>query len=124
MTIRKSLAAALAVVLAVGVATTVHGWSGQRNTIKSNAALALPGTVLPAGEYEFEVVEGKPDVVRVSTADTHFAYYLGFTRSVTRPRSLAPGRAIVLGEAPAGSPKPIAVWYPTDGGDGHEFIYR
>ena len=83
------------------------------------------------GPYSVKVVD-KPDpriehpqdgIVRVTTADTHRPYYMGFTRTVSRPRSLARDRAIVLGEAPAGAPRPIAAWFPTDGGDGHEFIY-
>jgi hypothetical protein len=125
MTTRKSLAAiALGVLFAVGAAGTVHGWTGQRNTLKFSGAVALPGMVLPAGEYEFLVVSGgSADIVRVTTADTHRPYYMGFTRTVSRPRSLARDRAIVLGEAPAGAPRPIAAWFPTDGGDGHEFIY-
>ena len=115
--------AALAVMLVGTGSAGVHAWSGQRNTIRFGGAVALPGVGLPAGEYSFEVVRtASADVVRVSRANDNHAYYMGFTNRVNRPRALG-DHAIVLGEAPAGSPQPIRVWYPTDGGDGHEFVY-
>jgi hypothetical protein len=123
MTTRKSfLAATLAAVFALGIGATVHGWSGQNNTIKFGGAVALPGVLLPAGEYKFTMIEGNPDVVRVTRASDNKAYYLGFTNKVERPRSLG-NRVIVLGEADAGTPPPIATWFPSDGGTGHAFIY-
>jgi hypothetical protein len=124
MTNRKSIVAAgLAIVMALGVAATVHGWSGQQNTLSFSGAVKLPGVVLPAGSYRFQVVEGNPQIVRVTSADGRLPYYMGFTRSVMRPHNLQRDRAIVLGEAPAGSPPPISIWFPTDGGNGHEFVY-
>ena len=124
MTNRKSIVAAgLAIVVALSVAATVHGWSGQQNTLTFSGAVKLPGVVLPAGSYRFQVMEGIPDVVRVTSADGRLPYYMGFTRNVNRPHNLKRDRAIVLGEASAGSPPPISIWFPTDGGNGHEFIY-
>jgi hypothetical protein len=125
MTIRKSVVAAgLAVLVAIGVATTVHGWTGQQNTLKFGGAVALPGVVLPAGTYQFKVIEGGGgDIVRVTSQDGRRPYFMGFTRKVMRPYSHNSNRAIVLGEAAAGTPPPIAIWFPTDGDNGHEFIY-
>ena len=125
MTYRKSVVAAgLAVLVAIGVATTVHGWTGQQNTLKFGGAVALPGVVLPAGTYRFKVIEGGGgDIVRVTSEDGRQPYFMGFTRKVMRPYSHNPNRAIVLGEAAAGTPPPIAIWFPTDGDNGHEFIY-
>ncbi len=123
MTNRTSLALAFAVVLALGAATT-HGWEGQKNTIRFGGAVTLPGVVLPAGEYQFEVmrVASEGMVVRVTRTSDRRPYFLGFTQNVERPRSLG-DRTIVLGEASAGSPPPIRAWYPIDGDKGHEFIY-
>jgi len=125
MTYRKSVVAAgLAMLVAIGVATTVHGWTGQQNTLKFSGAVALPGVVLPAGSYRFRGMEGgSADIVRVTSADGRQSYFMGFTRTVKRPYSHNPNRAIVLGEAPAGTPPPIAIWFPSDGDNGHEFIY-
>lgn len=124
MTRHKFVVVAALAFLIVGTAAAgVHAWSGQRNTIRFSGAVALPGVLLPAGEYSFEVLPAAgADVVRVSGAADNHAYFLGFTNRVNRPRSLGQ-HVIVLGEAAAGSPQPIRVWYPTDGGDGHEFLY-
>ena len=125
MTNRKSIvAAALAMLVALGVATTLHAWTGQRNTLRFSGSVALPGVVLPAGEYRFQVMEAaSADIVRVTSADGRQPYYMGFTRTIPRPHDLQKGRAIVLGEASAGTPPPISIWFPTDGGDGHQFVY-
>jgi hypothetical protein len=125
MTNRKSVVAAgLAVLVAIGVATTVHGWTGQQNTLKFSGAVALPGVVLPAGSYRFQVMEGgSADIVRVTSDDGRHPYFMGFTRTVKRPYSHDRNRAIVLGESAAGTPPPIAIWFPADGDNGHEFIY-
>jgi hypothetical protein len=124
MTNRKSIVAAGLVLLALTVATTVHGWTGQRNTLHFSGSVALPGLVLPAGSYRFQVMEGgSADIVRVTSEDGRQPYYMGFTRTVRRPASLPRGKAIVLGEAPAGTPPPIDTWFPVDGDNGHQFIY-
>jgi len=125
MMYRKSVVAAgLAMLVAIGVATTVHGWTGQQNTLKFSGAVALPGVVLPAGSYRFQVMEGgSADIVRVTSDDGRKPYFMGFTRTVKRPYSHDRNRAIVLGEAAAGTPPPVAIWFPSDGDNGHEFIY-
>ena len=127
MALHKTLAAAFgAALLVTGLSVSAHAWIGQRNTLTFGGSVAIPGAVLPAGSYTFEVVTsgGEAEVVRVASRDTNRSYFMGFTRSVDRPRNLPAKQAIVLGEAKAGTPPPIAVWYPTDGGRGHEFIYR
>jgi hypothetical protein len=127
MTIRKSVTGAFAAALLVtGLGVTAHAWIGQRNTLKFSGSVAVPGAVLPAGSYTFEVVTsgGSADVVRIASTDGRRNYFMGFTRTVERPRNLPENQAIVLGEAKAGTPPPIAGWYPVDGDHGHEFIYR
>jgi hypothetical protein len=123
---RKSvMAAVIAGAIAIGTAATGHGWTGQRNTIAFGAPVALPGVVLPAGEYRFEVVPTAASVgiVRVTRARDHQAYYMGFTNEVPRPRNLDRKHPIVLGEAKVGAPRPITAWFPVEGGQGREFIY-
>ena len=127
MAIRKTLAGLFAAALLVtGLSVTGHAWIGQRNTLTFGGTVAIPGAVLPPGAYTFEVVTagGSFEVVRVASADGQRNYFMGFTRTVDRPRTLPAKQAIVLGEAQAGTPPPIAAWYPVDGGSGHEFIYR
>ena len=124
---RKRLTMLAAVVLLVtGLGVAAQAWVGQRDTLTFSGSVALPGAVLPAGTYTFELMTstGAGDVVRVASGDRRHSYFMGFTRSVTRPQNLPSNRLIVLGEAKAGTPPPIAVWYPLGGGNGHEFIYQ
>jgi hypothetical protein len=117
----KWAAAALALLIVATVSAGVHASSG-RNTIRFGGPVALPGIVLPAGEYRFEILGNSADVVRVSAASDNRPFYMGVTTRVARPRGNG-NRVIELGEAPAGSAQPIRVWYPSDGEAGHEFIY-
>ena len=85
---------------------------------------SLPGVTLGAGTYIFERASPQSaiEVVRVSSRDRRFVYYMGFTELVQRPR----GRVspVAFGEAPAGAPIPVRDWYPEGTETGHRFIYR
>ena len=99
--------------------------STHLNKLTFNQPVKLPGVVLPAGTYDFEL--GPPgthqDIVRVSSR-TGRPYYLGFTRPVPRPRDLPKNRIVEFGEEIPGVPLPIAVWYPLNSSSGHAFVYR
>ena len=86
--------------------------------------VALPGRVLPAGAYAFDLMrsDSGTDMVRVSTPNRTRIVFLGFTVRVERPRG-APKNAVTFREAPRGQPVPIAAWYPIRASDGYEFIY-
>lgn len=123
-TLAVTAAALVALVgVAVGHASTT---ASHPNFLRVTIPLALPGAVLPPGEYVFEVAnpETSHDVVRVWNRATRQSMFMGFTRRVPRPRTHAPGDALVLGESAAGDPTPVLVWYPIGLQDGHEFIYR
>jgi hypothetical protein len=108
-----------------GLTASTYAWTGQTNLLTFGGAVTIPGSVLPAGTYQFKVVEaGGGDIVRIASKDGRTAYFLGFTQTVARPRDDRHTPPIVLGEAPAGSPPPIRIWYPADGDHGHEFVYR
>jgi hypothetical protein len=85
---------------------------------------SLPGVTLGAGTYIFERAAplSAIEVVRVSSRDRRFVYYMGFTELVEKPRGVA--SPIVFGEAPAGAPVPVKDWYPTGTSTGHRFHYR
>lgn len=85
---------------------------------------SLPGVSLGAGTYIFEraAPQSAIDVVRVSSRDRRFVYYMGFTELVEQPRGNK--SAIAFGEAPAGAPVPVRAWYPTGTSTGHLFLYR
>ena len=124
---RAVLTACGAALLALTVAETGHAWAHgpKANHLRINSEVALPGVVLPPGHYVFEVAnpDSGQDIVRVSSRAGK-VYFTGFTLRVQRPRNLAKGQAVILGEAPAGIPQPIRGWYPAGFSFGNEFMYR
>jgi len=87
--------------------------------------VALPGVVLPAGEYLFDVASPTAlDVVVVRSPKSGKMFYMGFTNTVERPRGQSTNTPITFGEAPANEARPIAAWYEIGGRMGHQFLYR
>jgi len=85
--------------------------------------VALPGVVLPAGEYVFEVADTtSQNVVRVTNRRRSHLYLQALTLRTQKPAGMKDG-TITFGEAPAGQPKPIVAWYPVAETTGYQFIY-
>ena len=86
--------------------------------------ISLPGVTLGAGTYIFEraAPQSAIEVVRVSSRDRRFVYFMGFTQLVEKPRGNA--SPIAFGEAPAGAAVPVRAWYPDGTSTGHRFLYR
>jgi hypothetical protein len=97
-----------------------------RDYLTFSGSVALPGVVLPAGSYIFEVanLDTGGNVVHVSSRNGRRIQYLGFTRRIERPRNLDRDTPVTFGEAAPGNPVPIRVWYPSGSTTGHEFTYR
>jgi len=115
-------AGALAVVALLGAASA-QAWSNRINHLTFNGRVSLPGVTLAAGTYTFQAgpFDTNPNVVRVLTRDGRQVLYTGFTTPVSRPAGRVP--AVMFGEAPAGQPTPIRVWYPMGASIGHQFRY-
>jgi hypothetical protein len=120
-------AAAVAVVaLAIGVSSTQAApltmTLSKINYLTFSSAVRLPGTVLTPGTYTFEAGPNgtNANIVRVTTRNGQRQLFMGFTSPVSR-RSRGP--AVALGEAPAGAPQPIAIWYEDGATIGHQFRY-
>jgi hypothetical protein len=90
-----------------------------------NGAVQLPGVVLPAGTYIFEVVNPytSADVVRVQSRDRSKLYLLQITLKAERPRTRDMKPALVFGERPAGNPPTLKSWFPEGETTGRQFIY-
>lgn len=88
-------------------------------------SVQMPGVVLPAGKYLFEVAnhDGTGDIVRVMSPDRKKVHLMKFTRSIYRPKTGNLKATISLGESPAGTPPPVTAWYPESEVRGREFIY-
>jgi hypothetical protein len=111
------------------IATTTGQTSSTANHLNYltfSRAVALPGVVLPAGSYAFEVanINTSGDVVRVASRYGKRQLFMGFTERVERPSGLPRDQAVSLGEGSGDVPPPIVAWYPIGEAGGHRFIYR
>jgi hypothetical protein len=126
MTRRMAIRMGLAAVALTCVAAAAQAWGfSHENKVKFSRPVALPGVVLEAGTYSFDVVSPTAlDVVVVRSANRDKLYYMGFTRTVSRPRHMSAQTPVAFGEAAANEAPPIAAWYEIGNSTGHEFIYR
>jgi hypothetical protein len=116
-----------ALVLGLVVAASSHVWAfGHENRITFSRAVSLPGVVLPAGAYSFDVMDTSAtlDVIVVRNADRTKLFYMGLTNLIERPKNLPRNATITLGEARANEPPPITTWYERGSSTGHGFLYR
>ncbi|MEO5740344.1 MAG: hypothetical protein ABIS29_07100 [Vicinamibacterales bacterium] len=114
-------------VVLLGVLATSAGAMDTRRTtyFTFSGAVQMPGVVLPAGTYIFEVVNpnSSSDVVSVVSRDRKKVYLMQLTRFVERARTGDLKATIALGETSAGNPPPVKAWYPQFETRGREFIY-
>jgi len=118
---RFALTTSALLVAAVLGAASMQASALRTNYLTFSGPVALPGVTLAPGTYTFEAGPEETDVniVRVQTRDRRQLLYQGFTTPVSRPMGNVP--VVVFGEAPAGAPIPIRVWYPTQSRIGHRF---
>jgi len=116
--------AVVALVAAAFVATT-QARTPETAVLTFSRDVALPGAVLPAGSYRFEVVnaDSSSDVVRVASLNGRVAF-MGITTQIPRPAGLPDSRPVTFKEASSDSPAPIVAWYPAGRSTGHLFVYR
>ena len=114
-----------AVALALLIAGSGYAFVNHENQLTFSRPVALPGVVLPAGSYTFDVATDTAlDVVVVRNRARTKVYYMGFTRLARRPAGMSLNTPIVFAEAPANEPRPILAWYEIGDSMGHEFLYR
>ena len=126
MTNRKWLHVAFGVVLLGLLSTASTGAITPNRTTNFtfSGAVRIPGAVLPAGTYTFELPSSNNlDLVRVLSKDRKKVYLTAFTIPVERAAKRNLDTKLVLGETLAGTPPPIKVWYPQDELTGRQFIY-
>ena len=122
LTRRSVLSACAACALLLTVVATGHGADGNIIThLTFDQPVAIPGAVLPAGQYTFQAL--RPDIVRVSSRDGAQVFYMGFAHQVPRPPGLGHANSITRGEARDGEPRPITAWYPEQRSFGYRLIY-
>jgi len=118
--------ACAAAVLALLVGGSAYAFSNiHENRLTFSKPVALPGVVLPGGSYSFNVASPTAlDVVVVRSADGRKVFYMGFTQTVSRPRTMSKDAPIAFGEASANETRPISTWYEIGSSTGHQFLYR
>jgi hypothetical protein len=124
---RKMLVMACAVLVMglVAVPTSqARDASTKVNYLTFSGPVALPGVVLPAGAYVFEIPDAHLDIVRITTRDRSRVLFTGFTNMVSRPAGLPRNSVVTFGEVPSGRVQPISAWFPLGDLTGREFIYR
>ena len=114
-----------AVAVALLVVGSAYAFVNHENQLTFSRPVSLPGVVLPAGSYSFDVASPTAlDVVVVRSADGRKVFYMGFTQTVTRPHTMSKDAPIAFGEASANEARPISTWYEIGKSTGHQFLYR
>jgi len=113
--------------LLLGLAAPTRAWttSTHREFLTFSAPFALPGLVLAAGTYVFEVpnMSISEGLVRVTGRDGKEVYLTQYTRAINRPDtdSLA---HVTFKESAPGDARPVNAWFPTGEDSGRQFIYK
>ena len=120
-------AAAVGAFLLGGLSQPVkaNAWSMHRELLTFSAPIALPGVVLAAGTYAFEIPsEGAShSIVRVSSKDGRQVYLTQFTIEVRKPAADGAPK-VTFHEAARGAAPAVNTWYPTGDESGKQFIYN
>ncbi len=127
MTTTRIVSAAALGVLLLGTVSSqpARAWSdaNHREYLTFSRAVAIPGAVLPAGTYVFEVPSPSfaNTLVSVRSRDGRNVYLTQFTRAVDRPSDAG---HVSFRETARGATPQIDVWYPIGGNAGRQFIYN
>ena len=125
--ITRILSAAAAGALLLGLAVQPAGAQSNlhRDLLTFSGPVALPGVVLAAGTYSFEVpdVAFSPSFVLVRSRDRRQIYLAQFALIVPRPNEVKAPH-VTFGESAPGSVRPIQTWFPIDGEAGRRFVYN
>jgi|tagenome__1003787_1003787.scaffolds.fasta_scaffold16621616_1 hypothetical protein len=124
-TLIRNLVLATVAIVAGGFFAATQARSTDATFLTFSKDIALPGIVLPAGTYRFEMAnpDSSGDVVRVSNRSGKLQY-LGFTLRVPRPAGVSATAPVTFKEARSDTPVPINAWYPLGASTGHQFMYR
>ena len=124
-TLIPGLIIAVGLIVAVAAfAVTSHAAASNANTLTFSRDVALPGVVLPAGTYVFDLANPNSSHDVVIVRQNSRVYFLGFTLPVQRPPRMALDQPVTLREARPDTAAPIDTWFPLGSSSGHQFIYR
>jgi hypothetical protein len=97
--------------------------ANQATVVTFSQPVQIPGQVLPAGTYQFVVLDGfDRQIVRIYNSDR--SKVIATMHAVTRLRQQDVGRAaITLAERGGDQPEAIVAWFYPGHSEGHELIY-
>jgi hypothetical protein len=97
--------------------------TNQATLFTFNQPVQIPGRVLPAGTYLFEIINNfNHEIVRISNADRTNVIAVIQARP-TRRKGLPGKAAIVLAERGTSQPDAIVAWTYPGRVEGHQFLY-
>jgi hypothetical protein len=98
--------------------------SDEATYMTFNAPVQIPGQVLPAGTYLFELVDhgSEPDVVQVFNSDRTVLYGTFITIATERQQP-TDHTAVTLAEPEAGGTPALVKWFYPGNDTGNEFVY-
>jgi hypothetical protein len=97
--------------------------ANQATVVTFSQPVQIPGQVLPAGTYQFVVLDGfDRQIVRIYNSNR--SKVIATVHAVTRQRQQATGStAITLAERGMDQPESIVAWFYPGRTDGHQLIY-
>jgi len=93
----------------------------EKMTVTFSAPVEIPGEVLPAGKYVFEVLQ-QGTLTRILNADETHVYATVLTVP-DEQREPADGGSVVLKKNDQGGPERIGAWFLPGNPVGSEFVY-
>ncbi len=122
---KLSMIAGFIIAFALIFELTAHAdEENQMTKISFSEAVQVPGTVLPAGTYQFVVArnESNQNIVQIFNADGTKLYATVQTVPAERGRK-TDGTSITLAQRPDGQPDALVTWFYPGNDTGHEFLY-
>lgn len=108
--------------LAVLPAVRADEWN-QATKFTFSQPVQIPGRILPAGTYMFELVDGfNHEIVRISNEDR--TNVIALIQAIpTQQQGLSGNAAIILAERRESQPEGIIAWSCRGRLEGHQFLY-
>jgi hypothetical protein len=118
------VALALAVVSAGAPSRASARQSDKRTYLTFSQAVSIPGRVLPAGTYTFQLADSQVDHHIVQIFNQNGTRLIATIMAVPDHRSTPTNDTVImLGERQIGTPKAITHWFYPGDTEGQEFVY-
>ena len=120
---RKFLTLALLLGCSIVVPNARADEWNQATLFTFNQSVQIPGHVLPAGTYIFEIVNNfNHEIVRISSADRTTVIALIQARP-TKQKGFSGKAAMVLAERGSSQPPAVIAWSYAGRSEGHQLLY-